>query len=111
MIDPMNTGTDSTGVDRKSTRLNSSHLVISYAVFCLKKKVVEIRIKMTLGRVNQRPQDTLSAAHPLAVRAPHGYAVRVVYLRSPVVCLSFFFLSIGDHPGSPSLPQALACRT
>src|SRR5256885_3571538 len=29
--------------DRKSTRLNSSHLVISYAVFCLKKK------KMTIG--------------------------------------------------------------
>src|SRR2546426_7276120 len=26
------------GTDRKSTRLNSSHLVISYAVFCLKKK-------------------------------------------------------------------------
>src|SRR2546426_4604549 len=29
---------DSVGEDRKSTRLNSSHLVISYAVFCLKKK-------------------------------------------------------------------------
>src|SRR2546426_5157714 len=28
----------SCGSDRKSTRLNSSHLVISYAVFCLKKK-------------------------------------------------------------------------
>src|SRR5688500_19285467 len=28
----------SAGVDRKSTRLNSSHLVSSYAVFCLKKK-------------------------------------------------------------------------
>src|SRR5688500_19852762 len=27
--------------DRKSTRLNSSHLVISYAVFCLKKKTEE----------------------------------------------------------------------
>src|SRR5256885_7496792 len=27
-----------TALDRKSTRLNSSHLVISYAVFCLKKK-------------------------------------------------------------------------
>src|SRR2546426_6128070 len=26
--------------DRKSTRLNSSHLVISYAVFCLKKKIM-----------------------------------------------------------------------
>src|SRR5256885_3047438 len=29
--------------DRKSTRLNSSHLVISYAVFCLKKKKSSIR--------------------------------------------------------------------
>src|SRR5256885_12107592 len=28
-----------TDLDRKSTRLNSSHLVISYAVFCLKKKI------------------------------------------------------------------------
>src|SRR5256885_9905926 len=30
--------------DRKSTRLNSSHLVISYAVFCLKKKKISIII-------------------------------------------------------------------
>src|SRR5256885_7385179 len=29
--------------DRKSTRLNSSHLVISYAVFCLKKKEYDMR--------------------------------------------------------------------
>src|SRR5258708_29831605 len=28
----------STNLDRKSTRLNSSHQIISYAVFCLKKK-------------------------------------------------------------------------
>src|SRR2546426_2111708 len=28
--------------DRKSTRLNSSHLVISYAVFCLKKKKFQL---------------------------------------------------------------------
>src|SRR2546426_3971231 len=32
------------GEDRKSTRLNSSHLVISYAVFCLKKKKKATRI-------------------------------------------------------------------
>src|ERR1039457_5945026 len=31
---------DAAGLDRKSTRLNSSHLVISYAVFCLKKKKI-----------------------------------------------------------------------
>src|SRR5256885_822462 len=35
-------------VDRKSTRLNSSHLVISYAVFCLKKK------KITLNHLAER---------------------------------------------------------
>src|SRR5258708_17079735 len=29
---------DARAVDRKSTRLNSSHQIISYAVFCLKKK-------------------------------------------------------------------------
>src|SRR5438034_4017225 len=32
------TNTQPTNPDRKSTRLNSSHTVISYAVFCLKKK-------------------------------------------------------------------------
>src|SRR3990170_7326458 len=36
---PVSTGrARSVGVDRKSTRLNSSHQIISYAVFCLKKK-------------------------------------------------------------------------
>ena len=31
---------DPSGADRKSTRLNSSHVVISYAVLCLKKKTM-----------------------------------------------------------------------
>src|SRR5438034_3225637 len=35
------------GRDRKSTRLNSSHTVISYAVFCLKKKKKTERITST----------------------------------------------------------------
>src|SRR3989454_8199324 len=34
----MGAAMDAANIDRKSTRLNSSHLVISYAVFCLKKK-------------------------------------------------------------------------
>src|SRR5256885_5047067 len=40
--------------DRKSTRLNSSHLVISYAVFCLKKKkktTIQQTTRRNLGRV------------------------------------------------------------
>src|SRR2546426_2476884 len=39
--------------DRKSTRLNSSHLVISYAVFCLKKKKKNI-IRSQEGSRNRR---------------------------------------------------------
>src|SRR5690242_21402380 len=40
--------------DRKSTRLNSSHMSISYAVFCLKKKICSQRCYGTPGckRVN-----------------------------------------------------------
>src|SRR5256885_9349113 len=45
-------------LDRKSTRLNSSHLVISYAVFCLKKKkglVLTDRAVDTIG-ITELPQ-------------------------------------------------------
>src|SRR5438045_4777033 len=33
--------------DRKSTRLNSSHLGISYAVFCLKKKIAKVGVEIS----------------------------------------------------------------
>src|SRR5256885_10881336 len=39
--------------DRKSTRLNSSHLVISYAVFCLKKKKKKIACQNESGQTNR----------------------------------------------------------
>src|SRR5256885_3818518 len=39
---PMPSGAPDRLTDRKSTRLNSSHLVISYAVFCLKKKTTPV---------------------------------------------------------------------
>src|SRR5256885_10741162 len=35
-------------LDRKSTRLNSSHLVISYAVFCLKKKQLSLHVHLPI---------------------------------------------------------------
>src|SRR5690625_6970999 len=38
MIDTIKSAARETSLDRKSTRLNSSHVAISYAVFCLKKK-------------------------------------------------------------------------
>src|ERR1035441_10796480 len=40
--------------DRKSTRLNSSHLGISYAAFCLKKKVVIAKMGLRPGRWDSR---------------------------------------------------------
>src|SRR2546426_3690014 len=48
--------------DRKSTRLNSSHLVISYAVFCLKKKICRHRLRpQNVGYSNfSQPQSHLS---------------------------------------------------
>src|SRR5258708_14946396 len=44
--------------DRKSTRLNSSHQIISYAVFCLKKKTA------TLHNTRSKDQRTPSNADP-----------------------------------------------
>src|SRR5256885_5948410 len=49
--------------DRKSTRLNSSHLVISYAVFCLKKK----KKNTLLCRNNCTPSATY---HSILINSP-----------------------------------------
>src|SRR3712207_9001721 len=42
--------------DRKSTRLNSSHTNISYAVFCLKKKTTSRRSRPTCSTHTSKPQ-------------------------------------------------------
>src|SRR3712207_8278254 len=50
-LGPRRRGDRERGEDRKSTRLNSSHANISYAVFCLKKKKKKIyRIVNTINR-------------------------------------------------------------
>src|SRR5258708_30958768 len=55
-------------IDRKSTRLNSSHQIISYAVFCLKKKKT--------GNVELKPRTT----RPLPIRTRGMRADRSVDL-------------------------------
>src|SRR5215510_12437105 len=47
------------GGDRKSTRLNSSHVAISYAVFCLKKKKRLIQIQLRRKRQHNFHQSQL----------------------------------------------------
>src|SRR5437870_11309589 len=53
-----------TGSDRKSTRLNSSHVAISYAVFCLKKKNKQIlkhyTIQTFMTTTTQHPVDMVT---------------------------------------------------
>src|SRR5476649_982043 len=51
-----------TRIDRKSTRLNSSHTVISYAVFCLKKNKPGGRLAFASGRGPDTAQDLLPRA-------------------------------------------------
>src|SRR2546430_12241174 len=49
--------------DRKSTRLNSSHSQISYAVFCLKKKNKKQPQTPEAGRIRQQPQAVHNRPH------------------------------------------------
>src|SRR5256885_7161806 len=50
--------------DRKSTRLNSSHLVISYAVFCLKKKIEKFNINKSCAQPSIVPPCTSPRSSP-----------------------------------------------
>src|SRR5256885_7349835 len=62
--------------DRKSTRLNSSHLVISYAVFCL-KKTISVVLNDLVGQIFAMFVLTVAAAE-----AAIGLAILVVYFRN-----------------------------
>src|SRR4051812_49699587 len=55
--------------DRKSTRLNSSHMSISYAVFCLKKKKKEVRTELQ-HQHRTRPVIPLRIIHLLRSSSP-----------------------------------------
>src|SRR5205809_3774597 len=50
-------------LDRKSTRLNSSHGYISYAVFCLKKKKKKITFTLTKPNTHRTRTSILRIAH------------------------------------------------
>src|SRR5256885_8576335 len=57
-------------IDRKSTRLNSSHLVISYAVFCLKKKRHECRMRPSEPR--RHPSHACRYSYPSCTLYRHA---------------------------------------
>src|SRR5256885_2960404 len=72
------------GRDRKSTRLNSSHLVISYAVFCLKKKKYN-QIPFLMPTQKDLPLQRIGMeGRPARIDAHHD-GLRVFYLFVTVV--------------------------
>src|SRR5256885_3024693 len=77
--------------DRKSTRLNSSHLVISYAVFCLKKKNYIILTAAVLPPASHSPP------------APASIFLRLIF---PSSRARRVFLSAMARPASPPLSAA-----
>src|SRR3989337_2466397 len=96
--------------DRKSTRLNSSHGSISYAVFCLKKKT---RWSHTTRRSRPVSPDRLvSSDHRhCTCRSAAGITVRPL---DAADCgfhvFFFFFLMIGGPPESPPFPSPALFR-
>src|ERR1022692_3283565 len=97
--------------DRKSTRLNSSHLVISYAVFCLKKKKKKIKTDAEQRRqvVHARRRCTVVDAP----RVPHAALVSECCGGTHVCSCSvfFFFLMIRRPPRSTLFPYTTLFRS
>src|ERR1035438_1840146 len=92
------------GADRKSTRLNSSHLGISHAVFCLKKNRAgpSIRIRASV----QWPKLAASSkvkgmANRDSLGMPRIVSIGAARCYPPG---SVFFLSVRRRPGPPLFP-------
>src|SRR5699024_10059463 len=91
-------------IDRKSTRLNSSHVSISYAVFCLKKKTKKLL--------------SYALTHLISARCFTLYLTFVLFFYSlcpPLALLSFPTRRSSDLPGTDSPwhadPRLLAIPT
>src|SRR3954466_10056789 len=89
--------------DRKSTRLNSSHTIISYAVFCLKKTRKADSRKPRPSRGSSRPRTNTNVAG-----GERGLRDNIALAWGAVggvgQALFFFFLNYGPPPDPPLLP-------
>src|SRR5437762_3920743 len=83
--------------DRKSTRLNSSHRCISYAVFCLKKKKLHDALRLDgfrelvqRGFVHARARLKFSGSDPIERNRLHRFAARILVaaLTKLIYCVS-----------------------
>src|SRR5476649_2877319 len=79
--------------DRKSTRLNSSHTVISYAVFCLKKKKKRQVAARQLGR---DPTDGQSQTRDLPIRFAMAAGAQLFFFFNDTATTEIYTLSLHD---------------
>src|SRR6266536_2192452 len=105
------TGCASWAADRKSTRLNSSHEWISYAVFCLKKKSIAERD--LLRGEGKNLADHISAAQRSGLVADEVDVLVCLLLDRTGLWLQllFFFLMIRRPPRSTLFPYTTLFRS
>src|SRR6476620_698319 len=94
--------------DRKSTRLNSSHANISYAVFCLKKKKMR-----AISITGMKPGFNAMFGTPLGAAV---FALEILYRRGLEYCEAllpavFFFLMIRRPPRPTLFPYTTLFRS
>src|SRR3954449_8125266 len=75
-------------LDRKSTRLNSSHTLISYAVFCLTKKKKKNNTQYNIMQLTKIPKSTKTLFRTLLLCT---YPLAVIILRTPRATLFPYF--------------------
>src|ERR1035438_10470592 len=91
-------------LDRKSTRLNSSHLGTSYAVFCLKKKMSSMASRLRPVPVRLLPLMRMTARGGGVIRARTSCSFFLMIRRPPGSTLFPYptlFRSMSTHIGSP----------
>src|SRR5215471_12762477 len=98
-------GASTRTIDRKSTRLNSSHVETSYAVFCLKKKNVHPPTAAhCFGQRGERDRRN-------ALRKTGPHFIRDIARFAGVTSIPFFFLMIRPPPRSTLFPYTTLFRS
>src|SRR6202522_394211 len=95
------TGSAFAAADRKSTRLNSSHDDISYAVFCLKKKKKKRNERYSAAPPTQDVAETDVRARSLACAIPRSLSCTACIFPPRVFCFFFFLNKRGPPEFSP----------
>src|SRR3954462_4887584 len=103
-------GVQKCALDRKSTRLNSSHTIISYAVFCLKKK--NGSTNPVLRRLDASCGGTAveSLGGPAFMAGFESPLYELFGAADPGSILDVFFLEVGLPPKWPPFPSPTLFR-